>query len=397
MAFLGVITFVLLATLLRGKHAFKKWPWRIVTGGLLLQAAFVFLLKPDGAAYKYLGGFFKLLGESAAAGGRSVFGSVDIRMYFALNCLCTIIMISAFMGVLYYLGIPQKIISWIAKLFKKLFGIDGSAAFAAACSIFFGVGVTVSILTPYVPKMSKRSLMILLVSSLATISFALMPLLSSMGISSGDLVLASFMSAPSAVMFAALMCPEEEESAPEDEIKADLMSGRGIAESFAKGALMGLKLAVSVIAMLIAISAAIYFINKLLVSPKAFFPNYPEISLQGLFGLIGWPFAFLMGVPAAECSKVGYVLGCKVVLNEIVAYQELLKIAEAISPKTLRIATFACCGFANFGTVAILFGLISPLLEKDRLEAFSNLLFKALLAAVLASFTTASLISAAGL
>ena len=393
MAFIGVITFVLLATLLRGKCAFKKWPWRIVTGGLLLQAAFLFLLRPDGAAYAFLGKFFKLLGESAAAGGRSVFGSVDIRMYFALNCLCTIIMISAFMGVLYYLGIPQKVISWIAKLFKKLFGIDGSGAFAAACSIFFGVGVTVSILTPYVPKMSKRSLMILLVSSLATISFALMPLLNSMGISSGDLVLASFMSAPSAVMFAALLCPEDESGGEEGEIKADLLVGRGIVDSFAKGALMGLKLAVRVIAMLIAISAAIYFINKLLGSPRIFFPKFPDLSLQGIFGYIGWPFAFLMGVPAAECGKVGYVLGCKVVLNEIVAYQELLKIAEMISPKTLRIATFACCGFANFGTLAILFGLISPMLEGEKLEAFSKLLTRALLAAVLASFTTAALIA----
>lgn len=393
MAFIGVITFILLATLLRGKCAFKKWPWRIVTGGLLLQAAFLFLLRPDGAAYAFLGKFFKLLGESAAAGGRSVFGSVDIRMYFALNCLCTIIMISAFMGVLYYLGIPQKVISWIAKLFKKLFGIDGSGAFAAACSIFFGVGVTVSILTPYVPKMSKRSLMILLVSSLATISFALMPLLNSMGISSGDLVLASFMSAPSAVMFAALLCPEDESGGEEGEIKADLLVGRGIVDSFAKGALMGLKLAVRVIAMLIAISAAIYFINKLLGSPRIFFPKFPDLSLQGIFGYIGWPFAFLMGVPAAECSKVGYVLGCKVVLNEIVAYQELLKIAEMISPKTLRIATFACCGFANFGTLAILFGLISPMLEGEKLEAFSKLLTRALLAAVLASFTTAALIA----
>ena len=393
MAFIGVITFILLATLLRGKCAFKKWPWRIVTGGLLLQAAFLFLLRPDGAAYAFLGKFFKLLGESAAAGGRSVFGSVDIRMYFALNCLCTIIMISAFMGVLYYLGIPQKVISWIAKLFKKLFCIDGSGAFAAACSIFFGVGVTVSILTPYVPKMSKRSLMILLVSSLATISFALMLLLNSMGISSGDLVLASFMSAPSAVMFAALLCPCDDNGGEEGEIKADLLVGRGIVDSFAKGALMGLKLAVRVIAMLIAISAAIYFINKLLGSPRIFFPKFPDLSLQGIFGYIGWPFAFLMGIPAAECGKIGYVLGCKVVLNEIVAYQELLKIAEMISPKTLRIATFACCGFANFGTLAILFGLISPMLEGEKLEAFSKLLTRALLAAVLASFTTAALVA----
>ena len=364
-----------------------------MAGGLLSQAAFLFLLKPEGAAYRLTGKFFQLLGESAAAGGRSVFGSVDIRMYFALNCLCTIIMISAFMGVLYYFGIPQKVISWIAKLFKKLFGIEGSAAFASACSIFFGVGVTVSILTPYVPSMSRRSLMILLVSSLATISFALMPLLSSMGISSGDLVLASFMSAPSAVIYAVLLCPDEEESREEGEIKADLLAGRGIAESFAKGALTGLKLAVSVIAMLIAISAAIYFINRLLVSPKAFFPNYPEISLQGLFGYLGWPFAFLMGVPAPECGEIGYVLGCKVVLNEIVAYQELLKIAGSLSPKTIRIATFACCGFANFGTVSILFGLVSPLLESEKLEAFSKLLMRALLAAVLASFTTAALAS----
>ena len=104
-----------------------------------------------------------------------------------------------------------------------------------------------------------------------------------------------------------------------------------------------------------------------------------------------------MGVTAAECSKVGYVLGCKVVLNEIVAYQELIKIAGSLSEKTLRIATFACCGFANFGTVAILFGLVSPLLDSKRLETFSNLLFRALFAAVLASFTTAALVSAAGL
>jgi len=393
MGLIGVAVFILLATLLRGRGAFRNWPWRIVAGGLALQAAFLLLLRPDGKAYALLGRFFKLLGESAAAGGRSVFGSVDIRMYFALNCLCTIIMISAFMGVLYYLGIPQKIISWIAKLFKKLFGIEGSAAFAAVCSVFFGVGVTVSMLTPYIPKMSRRSLMILLTSSLATISFALMPLLSSMGISSGDLVLASFMSAPAAVMYAALLCPGGEETSENGEIKADLLVGRGICDSFAKGAHMGLKLAVSVIAMLIAISAAIFFINKLLISPKAFFPNYPEISLQSLFGFIGWPFAFLMGVPAAECSKIGYVLGCKVVLNEIVAYQELLKIAETISPKTLRLATFACCGFANFGTVAIIYGLVSPLLDKGPLQDFSKLLAKALLAAILASLTTAAIAS----
>ena len=393
MGLIGIAAFILLATLLRGGKAFRKWPWRIVAGGFALQAAFLLLLRPDGKAYVFLGRFFKLLGESAAAGGRSVFGSVDIRLFFALNALCTIIMISSFMGVLYYLGLPQKAISLIAKVFRKLFGIEGSAAFAAACSIFFGVGVTVSMLTPYIPKMSKRSLMILLVSSLATISFALMPMLSSMGISSGDLVLASFMSAPSAVMFAALLCPDGEGEAEEGEIRADLLAGRGIFESFAKGAHMGLKLAVSVIAMLIAISAAIFFINKLLVSPRAFFQSYPEISLQGLFGFIGWPFAFLMGVPASECGKIGYVLGCKVVLNEIVAYQELLKLAPELCARSIRIATFACCGFANFGTVAIIYGLVSPLIENESLPDFSKLLAKALLAAVLASFMTAAMAS----
>lgn len=396
MGLVGVIAFLLLATLLRGKSAFKNWPWRIVAGGLLLQAACLFVLRPDGRAYAALGKFFKLLGESAAAGGQSVFGNVDIRVCFALNCLCSIIMISSFMGVLYYFSIPQKIISLIAKAFRKLFGIDGSAAFAAACSIFFGVGVTVSILTPYVPKMSRRSLMILMVSSLATISFALMPLLSSMGISSGDLVLASFMSAPSAVVYAALLCPEEDENEEEGEIKADLLVGRGIADSFAKGALMGLKLAVRVIAMLIAISAAIFFINRLLVSPQAFFPKYPEISLQGLFGYLGYPFAFLMGIPASECGSVGYVLGCKVVLNEIVAYKELLNIQSVLSPRSFRIATFACCGFANFGTLSILYGLVAPLLDDSRIASFSKLLLKALLAAVLASFTTAALIALVG-
>ena len=127
-----------------------------------------------------------------------------------------------------------------------------------------------------------------------------------------------------------------------------------------------------------------------------FFPKYPEISLQGLFGYLGYPFAFLMGIPASECGSVGYVLGCKVVLNEIVAYKELLNIQSVLSPRSFRIATFACCGFANFGTLSILYGLIAPLLDDSRIASFSKLLLKALLAAVLASFTTAALIALVG-
>lgn len=391
MAVVGIIAFLALATALRGRHPFRAWPWRIVLGGLLVQLACILLLREGTAFYGVSRRVFAAIAESAAAGGAAAFGSqVRLSAVLALNCLAVIVMISSLMGVLYCWRLPQLLVGLLSRLFRRLFGVGGLAASTAVMNIFFGMNEVVAMVSPYVPRMTGFSFMVLMVSGLATMSVSLMPFVASLGISPGDLVCASLMSSPSSLIFAALLTPGEAMEGQGQEELPDLgaMGGGSVMEAFTRGAHTGFKIAVEIVVMLLAIISAVHVVNLLLALPHALCAGIPALSLQYLLGFPGALFAWLIGVPAGEAVQAGYILGCNVTMNEVVAYTELAKLSGTLSPRTFRIMTFACCGFANVGSLAMFYGAISAI-APGRLEECRRIMPRAILGGVLSSLTTA--------
>ena len=394
MGLFGLLLFLALATAVGGKKTLHHFPWRIVLGGLILQVVLLFLLRVHPGVYNLLQKVFSVLSEAAFQGGRAAFGqNVHIGAVFVLNCTVTFIFISAIMGLLYYWGIPQFIIKQLTKFLRFALGIGGLSATLATINVIFGMGEACTIVNPYIPTMSPFTFFVMCVSGLSTISLALIVFIAGLGIPAGDLVTAVILSAPASLVFASLLePPKADEAQSEIKLDSDIFKSESALESFANGAISGLKLSFTVIAVFIATVATVWLVNYFLGLPHRFWLAIPELSLQKIIGYPGALFALLMGVPASEALKVGYLLGCNLCLNEVISFTELLKIQEMLSPRSVRIATFALTGFANFTSLGILYSIVECF-APERKGELRRLLWKALMGGVLASYSSACLAS----
>jgi CNT family concentrative nucleoside transporter len=235
--------------------------------------------------------------------------------------------------------------------------------------------------------MTRSELMCIMTGGLATIAGGVLAAYIKMGVDSVHLIAASVMSAPAAIVFAKIIVPETETplTTTAAGIKVEIMDKNPI-DAAARGASEGMQLAINVAAMLFAFIALIAMFN--------YFFNIIGTSLEGIFGFIFRPIAFMMGVPWEESASVGTLLGQKTVLNEFIAYTELTKInqnaATALSPRSTIIATYALCGFSNFGSLAILIGGISAMAPSRRKD-LASLSIRALIAGSLACLMTANI------
>jgi len=240
---------------------------------------------------------------------------------------------------------------------------------------------------PYIEKMTRSELMCLMTGGLATVAGGVLAAYVNMGINAGHLIAASVMSAPAAIIIAKIMVPETEKPLTSSitGIKIEV-TDRNALDAAARGAGEGVYLAINVAAMLVAFIAFVALFNYVF--------SIFGTSLEGIFGMIFKPFAFLMGVPWEETSQVGSLLGEKTVLNEFIAYDSLAKmnkdVATALSERSTVIATYALCGFANFGSIAILLGGIGTMAPSRRGE-LASLGIKALIGGTIACFITANI------
>jgi CNT family concentrative nucleoside transporter len=332
---------------------------------------------------------------------------------FAFTVLPTIVFFSSLMSVLYYLGVMQALVKVIAKAMVRTLGTSGAESLSAAGNIFVGQTEAPLLVRPFVEKMTRSELMAVMTGGFATVAGGVMgayvSFLGAIPNIAGHLVMASIMSAPAALAVAKILVPETEESMTKGEVKLDAdMPVTNVIEAAAVGASDGMKLALNVAAMLIAIVALVAMVNfGIGLVPVGFCGDSPVLGYTcatgdpatplGLSRILGWlfaPIAFLMGVPWAEASVVGTLLGEKIVLTEFIAYLHLKDLIAAETPvlseRSAIIASYGLCGFANFASIGIQLGGIGGI-APSRMGDLAAIGFKAMMGGVIAACMTGAI------
>ncbi len=394
--FLGIAAILGIAFLMSNNR--KAINYRVVYWGLGLQIAFaIFILAtPIGKpVFMFLDrGINKLLSFSDA-GAEFLFGALAISpgqenslgFFFAFQILPTIIFFSAFMAILYHFGIMQLVVKYIARAMQKTMGTSGSETLSASGNIFVGQTEAPLLIRPFIKTMTKSEYMAVMTGGFATMAGGVLAIyakwLTDIPNIAGHLMAASVMSAPAALVLAKIIYPEVEESPTAGDKMVDIPKADGnVMESIANGTSDGMRLAANVGAMLIAIVA--------LVAAANFALGMVGLSIQQILGWVFSPLAFLMGVPWADVTLVGQLMGEKIVLTELIAYSHLQDVMGQIDEKSMIISSYALCGFANFSSIGIQIGGIGALAPERRGD-LSKVAFKAMIGGALASWLTATI------
>ena len=369
--------------------------WRTVIVGTALQILFaVLILKTPVGEFLFLQVSAAVASflDFADAGSRFIFGEGFEEHYFAFKVLPTIIFFSSVIAILYHAGIIQWVVKAFAWVMMRLMRTSGAESLSASGNIFVGQTEAPLLIRPYIAAMTRSELMAVMTGGFATIAGGVLAAYVGMGVEAGHLIAASVMSAPAALVMAKMMVPETEESATAGEVKMEVETPYvNTIDAAAEGASAGLKLALTVGAMLLAFVALIAVVNAFLGWVGGLF-GYEALSLELILGWLCRPLAWLMGVPWEEADEVGALLGIKTVLNEFVGYVRLEEMVAAgqLSERSEAIATYALCGFANFSSIAIQIGGIGGM-APERKPDLARLGLRAMIAGSLACFQTATI------
>ena len=394
---LGIIVLLGIAFIMSNNR--NNINYRIVFWGMGLQIIFaLFILKtPIG---KPLFGFFdkvisKLISFSDAGGDflfRSFISDVGFHVAlvnFAFRALPTIIFFSSLMALLYHFGIIQFIIKWIAKAMQKTMGTSGSETLSISANIFVGQTEAPLMVRPFISTMTKSELMAVMVGGFATVAGGILAIyvqwLTDIPGIAGHLLAASVMSAPASLVVAKIIYPELESSKTQGDLNINIEKANSNAmEALASGATDGLKLAANVAGMLIAFISIIAMFNYLL--------SFANTSIDQILGLLFQPLAWTMGIPWEDSAIVGTLMGKKIAFTELIAFGDLKNIIATgqISDRSALIASYALCGFANFGSIGIQLGGIGGM-APERKKDLSKLVTKAMIGGAIASWLTATI------
>lgn len=400
---LGIILILGVSYLMSNNR--KAINYRTVGVGLLMQIGLaVFILKTETgqATFQWLGDSINTLLGQADKGAQFVFGSlVDRKLMsqafgagndyiFFFKVVPTIIFVAVLVNMFYHLGILQRVVSTMGKGVHWLMGVSGAEALSNVASTFVGQVEAQIMIKPYLKNMTNSELMASMTGSFACIAGGVMAVYISLGVPAAYLLAASLMAAPGALVISKIMFPETEKSETEGMVKMEITKTHAnLVDAIAAGASEGLKVGLNVIAMLIGFIALIALVD-LGLGHIGNWINVPELSMNLILGKVFSVFAFAMGVPAQDVEVAGALMGKKMVVNEFVAYLDMVKLKATLDPKTIAITSFALCGFANFSSVAIQIGGIGELAPSRRSD-LAKLGFKALIAGTLASYLSATL------
>jgi len=396
---IGLAVMLFLAWLLSSDR--KNMNYRLILSGIGLQLLFGILILWTGPGHWFFDTARKAvmkLTASSDAGAAFLFGPGFREHFFAFSVLPTIIFIGAITAILFHLGVLQCIVKIMAWIMVRVMDVSGAESLAAASNVFVGMTEAPLVIRPYLPTMTRSELMAMMTGGMATIAGGVMVAYAQMGADAGHLLAASIMSAPASLAIAKIILPENDESPTKGVVQVDVpKTDANVLDAACRGAGEGLKLALNVAAMLIAFIAIVAMLNWVLASASsrfchAFLGYYPEnpLSLEMILGWLCAPLAWVMGVEWQDARSVGMLLGKKVILNEFLAYLDLVALKDSISERSFTIATYALCSFANFGSVAITIGGIGGLVPERRKD-FARLGFKAMLGGALAGFMTATI------
>ena len=392
---------------------------RIVScAGLLLMMGLAWLLSEDrrrmnlrlilsGVALQFLLGLLLLkttFGEKAFdwarvlvakivsfsdAGAEFVFGESFQEHYVAFSVLPTIIFVSSATAVLFHLGVLQWVVKIMAKVMVWVMDVSGAESLAASANVYIGMTESPLVIRPYLDTMTRSEIMALMTGGMATVAGGVMAVYAAWGVDAGHLMAASLMSAPASLVIAKIMVPEKEESVTKGVVRVEVpREDTNVLDAACRGASAGLKLALNVGAMLIAFIALIHCLNWML-TPTQYLLGEP-LTLERILGWIGAPLAWAMGVPWQDAPTVGALLGTRTVFNELIAYEGLISAKEILAPRSFVIATYALCGFANFGSIAIQIGGIGSLVPQRRAD-FARYGLRAMVGGTLAAYMTATI------
>ncbi len=325
-----------------------------------------------------------------------------LGMVLFLNALMPIVFFSALMSVLYYLGIMNWIVAIMARGMHKLMRTSGSESLSASANIFVGQTEAPLVVKPFINTMTMSEIHAIMTGGFATVAGGVLAAYIGFGIDPAHLLAASVMSAPAALVAAKLFLPETEESVTAGAMKIKLeKTSVNVIDAACQGAADGMKLVLNVAAMLIAFIALIAMLDWVLgacdrlVCLEILNREPIGLDLSWIFGKLFFPIAALIGIPWNECQEFGSLMGKRMALNEFLAYYDLQHSADYahISDRTRVLATYAFCGFANFGSIAIQIGGIGAIAE-GRKKDLAKLGLRAMFAGTLASLFTASLVGA---
>ncbi len=413
----GIAVILALAWLAGGGR--RRFPWRVAGWGLGLQLIFALLLlrTPWGNAFfagarvavaRVLGftdagtsflfgnlfrgneGLVQYVQPGPEGGYVQIMNSatgelMPLGTIFAIHILPTVIFFSSLMAILYHLGVMQMLIRGMARVMQRTMGTSGSESLSCAANVFVGQTEAPLVIRPYIKTMTNSELMAVMCGGFSTVAGGVMAAYVRFGVDAGHLLAASVMSAPAALVIAKIMLPETETSDTAGSVKLDVPKEyANLIDAAAGGAGVGLKLAANIGAMLLAFVALVAMINAGL--------GLAGTSLQEVFGFVFAPVAWVMGVPWGEASTFGNLLGTKIAVNEFLGYIELQNAitAGSLSPRSIVIATYALCGFANFSSIAIQIGGIGGIAPERRSDV-ARLGLRAMFGGALASWLTATI------
>ncbi|MEH2385978.1 MAG: NupC/NupG family nucleoside CNT transporter [Nostoc sp.] len=390
---LGILVFICIS------YAFsvnrRAVRWRIVAWGLGLEFVFalVILKTPWGLnVFKSLGDIVSQFLAFSDVGAKFVFGENFKDHFFAFEVLPTIIFFSAFISVLYYYGILQRVVNVMAWVMMKTMKTSGSESLSCAGNIFLGPTESALMVKPYIANMTQSELHAVMTGGFATIATGVLGAYLSFGIPAEHLIAAFFMTAPTSLVVSKLLYPETEVSETVGKVEVNVETNYvNVIDAATNGAIDGVKLAVNVGVMIMAFLGLLAALNALMGWLGAFV-GLPQLSLQWILSFVMAPVAWLMGVPWADCRQVGALLGTKTILNEFIAFLDLKALIQSgkISQRAVIIATYALCNFANIGSIGITIGGIAGI-APNRQQDLARMGVKSMIGGLLAGFITASI------
>lgn len=367
--------------------------WRTVLGAFALQAALAALVLYVPMGQNILGsvsqGVASVL-SFADEGINFLFGDLATNSFvFAIRVLPLVIFISALISMLYYFGIMQWVIKIIGGGLQKLLGISRAESLVTTGNIFLSQGESPLLVKPFLPKMTRSELFAVMTGGMASVAGSVLGGYAGLGVELKYLIAASFMAAPGSLMMAKLLVPETGNIEHQQEVDMSKSEHGNVIDALASGAMNGMRVAVAIGTMLLAFISVIAMFNAGLEQVGNWF-NFEGVTMQSLLGYLFSPVAFLIGVPVNEMMQAGSFIGQKLILNEFVAFMDFTTVKQQLSMHSQVIITFALCGFANIGSIAIQLGSIGVMAPERRSEV-ANLGLKAVLAATLANLMSAAL------
>lgn len=404
--FIGLVTLIGVAWGLSEDRTLISW--RTVIVGVCLQVALAVLLLKLPASREFfqaIGNGVLILQEATKAGTSLVFGFIGggalpfkenypgSTFVLAFQALPLVLVISALTSLLYYWRVLPVIVGFFAKLLEKSFGISGAGGVAAAANIFVGMIEAPLFIKPYMAKLSRSELFLVMTVGMATIAGTVLVLYASflkdvIADPAGHLLTASLINAPAAIVVAKLLVPGKDNLG--EALAMPRSDAMGAMDAITRGTFDGVKIIVNIIAMLVVLVALVYLANTFL----GLFPNVigEPLKLERVLGWVMAPVTWLIGIPWEDAYTAGSLMGVKIVLNELISYLQLSQLpSEALSERSKVIMIYAMCGFANFGSLGIMIGGLASIVPEKR-EEIVSLGMKSILSGTLATLMTGAVV-----